>query len=167
MDAHTGNLLGALAIGCHDVQAAAMRSTDEPPAELAALLAVHARPGSTVSDVALTTGLTHSGAVRVIDRLSRAGDVERSTGRDRRTVALHCTKAGASRARSALALRRKALDGVLEALTERETATLKRLVTKLLSGLPASRADAWRICRLCDHGACRGADCPVGSAVDA
>ncbi len=166
MDPHTANLLGALATGCFDVQTAAMLSPDESPADLAALLAAHTRPGSTVSDVASSTGLTHSGAVRAIDRLSHAGAVERRTGRDRRTVALHCTKQGESRARSALTLRQEALESVLAPLTTRETATLKRLMTKLLSGLPSNRKDAWRICRLCDHGACRGADCPVGSAVD-
>jgi len=166
MNAHTANLLGALAIGCYDVQTAAMLSADESPAQLAALLAVHARPGSTVSDIATSTGLTHSGAVRAIDRLSRAGAVERRSGRDRRTVALHCTQAGRSRARTALAQRKRALERVLSALTARETETLRRLATKLLSGLPADRADAWRICRLCDHGTCRGSDCPVGSAVD-
>jgi DNA-binding MarR family transcriptional regulator len=165
MDPYTVNLLGAFAVGCADAQDVAMGAVGLDPAELAALLAVHARPGSKVDDIALTTGLTHSGAVRVIDRLSRANWVERRTGRDRRTVAIHCSREGREKARLALALRREALRDAARGLTKEELAAFRRLAKKLLARLPRHRPDAWRICRLCDHGVCRGSECPVGSAV--
>jgi DNA-binding MarR family transcriptional regulator len=165
MDPYTVNLLGAFAIGCADAQDAAMAAVGLDPAELAALLAVHARPGSKVDDIALTTGLTHSGAVRVIDRLSRANWVERRAGRDRRAVAIHCSRKGHEKARLALALRRKGLQEAASGLTKAELAAFRRLARKFLARLPRHRPDAWRICRLCDHGVCTGSDCPVGSAV--
>jgi len=165
MDAYTVNLLGAFAVGCCDAQNAAMAEVGLDPTELAALLAIHARPGSKVDDVAQTTSLSHSGAVRVIDRLSRAGWVARRTGRDRRTVAIHCTREGHEKARLALTLRRNALQEASRGLTKSELALLRRLVKKFLAGLPRDRRDAWRLCRLCDHGVCTGTACPVGSAV--
>lgn len=165
MDTRTLNLLGALAVGCSDVQDAAMSETGLDSTELATLLAVHTRPGSTIGDIALTAGLTHSGAVRVVDRLSRSDLVERKVGVDRRTVALHCTSAGAARATFALDSRRRALANVVTGLTRAESAAFRSIAEKILSGLPADQPHAWRICRLCDHGACRGRSCPVGTAV--
>lgn len=166
MDEYTANLLGALSVGCCDLQLSAVSDLQLPPAELAALLAVHARPGSTVGDISLTAGLTHSGAVRALDRLSEAGWVERRAGsRDRRTVALHCTQKGRAQARRALSLRQAALQNVTQELSSSELAALRTIARKLLGRLPRSRPEAWRICRMCDHGICRGAGCPVGSAV--
>lgn len=165
MDAHTLNLLGALAVGCSDLQQSALAPLQLTPAELAALLAVYTRPGSTVGEVALTTGLTHSGAVRVLDRLGEAGWTERRTGRDRRTVAIHCTPEGRRTARLALSLRQAALRDLSAGLGRRDVAALRSLAKKLLSRLPHDRRDAWRICRLCDHGVCSGSDCPVGTAI--
>lgn len=165
MDPYTLNLLGALAVGCNDRQEAALATVGLAPAELVAVLAVFTRPGSTIGAIARTTGLTHSGAVRVIDRLEAAGRVERRVGRDRRTVAIHCTPEGARTSQEALACREHTLRGLTDGLTPGEIASLRRIAQKLLAGLPRARADAWRICRLCDHGVCRGSDCPTGSAV--
>lgn len=165
MDAYTANLFGAFAVGCSDAQDEAMAAVGVDPAALAALLAIHARPGSTIRDVALTTGLTHPGAVRVVDRLSRSGWVERRRGGDRRTVAVRCTPEGRRKAALALTLRREAILKAMRGFTRSELADFRRLVRKFLSRLPTDRPDAWRICRHCDHGVCVGADCPVGSAV--
>lgn len=165
VDEYTLNLLGAFAVGCVDLQDAAMGQLGLPPAELAALLAVHARPGSTIGDLAHATGLTHSGAVRVIDRLDRAGWVERQSGPDRRTVAVRCTGQGRRRAKRALSLRRTMLQDATKDFSRSDDAAFRRLAQKFLSCLPRERPDAWRICRWCDHGVCCGADCPVGSVV--
>ncbi|HLI12017.1 MAG TPA: MarR family transcriptional regulator [Alphaproteobacteria bacterium] len=166
MAALLSNLLGALALGCADLQHVAMgRAAGLGAAELAALLAVFTRPGSTIGEVASTTALTHSGAVRVTDRLAAAGLVKRREGRDRRTVTLRCTAAGRERAEHALAARRAALGALVATLPSADAATLRRLAARLLARLPADRAEARRICRLCEHAVCRGTDCPVGSAV--
>jgi hypothetical protein len=50
--------------------------------------------------------------------------------------------------------------------TETERRSLERLAERLLQSLPKpDRADAWRICRLCEHTVCRGDDRPVGRSV--
>lgn len=165
MDHYLANVTGALAIALCDAQDRAMAEMGRPRADLEALLAVHARPGSTVGDVAVTTGLTHSGAVRVVDRLQELGWVARGTGPDRRTAAIVCTDAGHRQAESALELRRGALALAVDGLPERDRRALHRIAETMLAAFPERRADAWRICRLCDHDVCDGARCPVGAAV--
>lgn len=165
MDDYLTNLLGALALAVSDVQDQALETQSRPRADLEALLAVYARPGSTVRDIALTTELTHSGAVRVIDRLGALGWVERRAGEDRRTVELHCTKSGSEKARSTLALRRQALRDLAETLSPAQATSFRKAAERILSSLPKDRPDAWRICRLCDHGVCDAPTCPVGGAV--
>lgn len=138
-------------------------------AALAALLAVDARPGCTVGDIAKTTGLSHSGAVRSVDRLTRGRLVTRvARAEDRRTVELRCTSTGAAVADRALATRRQALTALVDVAlpADPDRRSLQRLVEALLRSLPKTdRADAWRICRLCEHAVCRGDSCPVGRSV--
>jgi DNA-binding MarR family transcriptional regulator len=161
------NLVGALAVGCAELQVQRMRQqTDLDEAALGALLAVDARPGCTIGDIAKTTGLSHSGAVRSIDRLTRAHLVNRVVrAEDRRTVELHCTRNGAAVADRALTTRRQALTTLVNVALPADTdrRSLQRLVERLLQSLPKTdRSDAWRICRLCEHAVCRGDNCPVG-----
>jgi DNA-binding MarR family transcriptional regulator len=166
MITRVSNLLGAFAIGIGDLQRATVTgAVDLDAAELSALLAVFARPGSSVGDVALTTELTHSGAVRVVDRLCTIKLLKRGAARDRRTVALGCTAKGRDIAQRGLDARGAALDDLVETLDPSEQEELTRLATKLLAQLPHTRADAWRICRLCEHAVCRGDRCPVGRSV--
>lgn len=164
------NLVGALAVGCAELQVECMREqTGMDEAALAALLAVDARPGCSVGDIAKTTGLSHSGAVRSIDRLAHANLVSRAVrAEDRRNVELCCTSTGSAVADRALATRSLALTALIdEALpADQDRRSLERLVERLLRCLPkTSRADAWRICRLCEHAVCRGDNCPVGWSV--
>ena len=52
------------------------------PAAVAAVLTVRARPGQSVSDLAATLGMTHSGCVRVVGRLVDSGLLVRGPGPD-------------------------------------------------------------------------------------
>ncbi len=162
----TTNLLGALAVACLDRQLAAMRADGLEEADLAALLFVRHKPGAMVGQVAEAAGLTHSGAVRVIDRLAAAGHVSRAPGRDRRAVALRLTPAGRAVVRRVLRARRRALDRMLSRLDAGDVATLGRIAGKLLGAEPQQVTDAWRICRFCERSVCLPAGCPVAAAVD-
>lgn len=162
----TTNLLGALAVACLDRQLAAMRADGLEEADLAALLFVRHKPGAMVGQVAEAAGLTHSGAVRVIDRLAAAGHVARAPGRDRRAVALNLTPAGRAVVRRVLRARRRALDRMLSGLDDRDVAALGRIAGRLLGAEPGQVTDAWRICRFCERGVCLPAGCPVAAAVD-
>lgn len=166
----TGNLLGALAlVGAERVVGATDATSGRPATDTAALVALTTTLGGISQDaLGRVVGLTQSGSVRLIDRLVAAGLVERGPGEDRRTHAVEVTPAGAAVARRALAARRDALDSVLAPLDDTERRQLAGLLEKLLAGVTGSRADAHRICRLCDPVAC-GHDsgrCPVTRAAD-
>jgi DNA-binding MarR family transcriptional regulator len=164
--AHLANILGALGVGLSDAAASAVTSAtglDETAA--AALLTVAERSGQSVSDLAAGLGTTHSGAVRTADRLERLGLLQRRPGADRRTARLELTGDGAELADRALTARRTTLAGLLGRVNDEAIPALRQAIESILGGLPRSRHDAWHICRLCEHAVCRGADCPVGSAV--
>ena len=165
--ARSANLLGALAVGLEDaVRAALAQATGLDVTAVAAVLVVGARPGRSIADLAAALGVTHSGAVRTLDRLVQHGLVERVPGSDARTQGLALTDAGRTAAGHAVAARRSVLGGLLDGLSVDQQVTLVPAMEALLARLPADRRDAWRICRTCEHDVCRGAQCPVGNAVD-
>jgi MarR family transcriptional regulator, negative regulator of the multidrug operon emrRAB len=108
-------------------------------------------------------GLTHSGTVRLIDRLQREGLVERQPGHDRRTIALHLTQAGWQAREKLLQRRLAVLVPLIAGLSEIDAVQLDATLDKLLQNLPSSEVEAYHICRLCDETTC-GA-CPVEKGV--
>lgn len=164
--AHLANILGALGVGVSDLAgSAAMSATDLDETAVAALLTVAARPGQAISDLAAGLGITHSGAVRTVDRLQGLGLMERHQFTDdRRTIRLTLTGRGAELADRALSARRTALAGLLEHVDRTAIPVLGQAIEAMLRGLPRTRRDAWHICRLCEHAVCHGTACPVGSA---
>ena len=125
--------------------------------------------GEPIDALARVLRLTHSGAVRLVDRLADAGLVERRRGGDGRSVAITLTPAGRSAAAEIRAARERALADALSVLAADEREMLTALSEKLLAGLTSDRASARRICRLCDAEACgheRGT-CPVTRAASA
>jgi MarR family transcriptional repressor of emrRAB len=111
-------------------------------------------------------GLTHSGAVRLVDKLAADGLVERRPGADQRSVAIWLTPAGRRVARRILAQREAALETALADLPAGDRAALVRAAERLLPQLVGAPDAEPRICRLCDTDACgrpRG-HCPVQAA---
>jgi DNA-binding MarR family transcriptional regulator len=151
------NLLGAVALAVSDGIRAA---TDEPAdgltrPEPAALVTLAHHPGQSVGALARTLGLTHSGAVRLADRLVAAGLVRRMSGGPGRTLALHLTEPG-----------RLAAGRLVSVLEPDQVAVLEQLAGRLLAALTTDRASAHRLCRLCDEPLCdRDPGCPVDQAV--
>jgi MarR family transcriptional regulator, negative regulator of the multidrug operon emrRAB len=163
--ARTTNLLGALAMGVADAVDAVARdqAREGGPAGAALCLVAH-EPGLSIEQLRRALGLSHPGAVRLIDRLAAEGAVERRASRDKRAVALHVTASGARRVRTILAARRRALAAALAPLSPRERSVLDRLLAKMLRALPRSDAHALAICRFCEGDACH--PCPVGEALE-
>jgi DNA-binding MarR family transcriptional regulator len=165
VSARTTNLLGALALGLADaVDAVARDQAREGGPAGAALCVVAHEPGLSIEQLRRALGLSHPGAVRLIDRLAAEGAVERRTTRDKRAVALHLTLAGARRVRKILGERRRALAAALAPLSPRERGVLDRLLAKMLRALPQSDVHALAICRFCEGDACD--PCPVGDALE-
>jgi MarR family transcriptional repressor of emrRAB len=168
--ARDANLLGALSTTVAERLETATRAGaahgGSAPAALAALDTF--LDGSSIDTVRKPLGLTHSAAVRLVDRLAAAGLVRRGAGEDGRSVAVFLTEAGRRAAAQVQDRRMGALAEVLSSLNASERAQLTRLHEKLLAGLTSGRADARRICRLCDAHACGHEEgrCPVTRAAD-
>ncbi len=106
----TGNTFGALSLAVADrtraaVEAVARHGASGP----AALVALDGYAGGeSIDSLRRILGITHSGAVRLVDRLAAAGLVERRVGPDARAVSIHLTPVGRRTARRVLAAREAA-----------------------------------------------------------
>jgi DNA-binding MarR family transcriptional regulator len=120
----------------------------------------------TIDALARRVGITHSGAVRLVERLVRDGLVQRSRGLDQRSAALALTPEGYRNLRRVLARRELELESLLALLGDEERSEIARSVELLLRRIGETGDDRERICRLCDRDACghlRG-DCPISPA---
>jgi len=165
---HEANVLGALALVITDQTAAATAAAaGQSPSAAAALSALHHfldRP--TLDRLRQVLGLTHSGAVRLVDRLAEAGLVTRGPGTDGRSRSIVLTDAGRHAAERVAAARATLLSGALAGLSATERATLDALLGRIMTNVVnAKDGGAW-ICRLCDLRACRRAEghCPAATA---
>jgi MarR family transcriptional regulator, negative regulator of the multidrug operon emrRAB len=164
------NLLGALSLVVADRLDAATRVAaahgGSAPAALAALDTF--LDGSSIETMRKPLGLTHSAAVRLVDRLAVAGLVQRGAGEDGRSIRVFLTPAGRRVASQVHQSRMQVLADVLAPLGAAEREQLTQVHEKLLAGLTSGRADARRMCRLCDAGACGHEEgrCPVTRAAD-
>jgi DNA-binding MarR family transcriptional regulator len=149
----TANLLGALSLALADEQQAAAAAVAGHGASGPAALVLMGDlgGGATIEELRRALGLTHSGTVRLVDRLVAGGLVERRVGGDARSVSLHLSAAGRRTARRVIAARETVLERALIGLEPRQRAELERLLAIVLGELAAPRA---RVCRLCDTAAC-------------
>jgi DNA-binding MarR family transcriptional regulator len=165
-DARTANLLGALALALGDeLRQATETGAAHGASAPAALVVIGTYPGRTIDALRPALGLSHSGTVRLVDRLEADGLVVRESGADARSVSLRLTAAGRSAMRALLAERRRAIEEPLAALTVQERRQLGQLSEKLLAAMTHTPAQADQYCRLCDEAACPTARCPVECAI--
>lgn len=175
---HAANVLGALSLVVADRMNAAVEATTAlGPSAPAALTALYEfLDGGTVTQLSSVLGLTHSGTVRLVDRLSVEGLVERGGAHDGRAVSVVLTRSGRRMAKRVLQAREKSLDDALAALTPAEIEDLATTLDTMLAAVTLARAQErstrtdrqppW-LCRLCDLEAC-GRDegrCPVNNVV--
>ncbi|MGI8696293.1 MAG: MarR family winged helix-turn-helix transcriptional regulator [Mycobacteriales bacterium] len=170
------NLLAALSLALTDRVTEAVEEVSElRDAGPAALVAIHeSAPGKSIDDLRQLVGLTHSGAVRLVDRLVHAGYVERGRGRSGRSVALKLTRRGAAVARKIRAARHDEVARSLDALDAADQAILARVCELLLTTMTEPRMlgrdngeqPGGALCRLCDFASCGrpGGRCPAARA---
>jgi DNA-binding MarR family transcriptional regulator len=161
--AYEANVLGALALVLADRLEEAARRAGGASAAAALVSLYGTRAGARIDALARVAGLSHSGAVRLVDRLVADGLVERRRGADQRSAALHLTPAGRRAARRVLAERAAVMHSVLALLTGDQQAVLTGIAHQALAQLGVEPEAEGRLCRLCDLEACgrsRGR-CPV------
>ncbi len=163
-NARIENVLGSVASAISDaVQAAVDEAAGHTAAGPAALTALRIHRGCSVDHLAGVLGLTHSGTVRLIDRLEADGLIRRGQGQDARVVTLELTAKGARRATRVSEARAAAVQEFLGNLDPAERQVLMGLLEKVV----ATGMEAWdevqHRCRLCDLEACHagGESCPL------
>jgi DNA-binding MarR family transcriptional regulator len=176
-DEHLANVTGALVRGLADhIENATEAASGHVGATPAALIALNdLLEGRSVDDLRHAVDLTHSGGVRLVDRLVDDGLAERRPGTDARSVSLVLTARGRRLARRTTAARHDALTDVLDVLDPREREQLRAIADKLVTAIVDQRLAArhageeptagW-LCRMCDPVACgrSAGTCPALNA---
>lgn len=160
MDMGIANLLGALSLAVMDrIELGAREVVGRGGETPAALVVIGYGQGMTNDTLRRILGLSHSGTVRLVDRLVSDRLVERRPGRDGREVALYLTAAGAATRNDLMASRLSAVSAILDVLSPAEARQLGTLVHKLLARQDTSELDRFTICRMCDDRVCT--KCPL------
>lgn len=155
------NVFGAFALMVSDdiVRATTSQAPEAGPAASALALMAH-RPGLSIRTLAAGVGLSHAGAVRLIDRLTVEGLVERRGGsEDARTRSLFLTATGEIASKEVLHARDEAIAEGLSMLSAKEMQFLTRIAERALQARMDSLDQSYRICRLCCYDVCD--ECPV------
>ena len=161
--ARTANLLGAIALGLADnILDTAERHVAHGGCTPAALCVIGHEPGQSIDFLARVLGMSHPGAVRLVDRLEADSLIQRRPSKEGRTVALHLTVSGQKLRVKLLADRRMALEQVMKLLSRFERDQLGVLLEKMLVGIKKDSLHAYAICRLCEEAVC--APCPMTMA---
>ena len=125
--------------------------------------------GTSVDVLADAMRLSHSRAVRVVDRLEEAGLARREPDpSDGRRALVWLTPSGRRLADRALKARSGALDSVVATLTAAERRDLDRVLAAVLDVTTVDASASRGTCRLCDAHVCghyEGA-CPVTQAAE-
>jgi DNA-binding MarR family transcriptional regulator len=167
-DVQAENLLGALCLAVDDrMQESVASAADQAASAAVALSALHHFLDTpSIELLRQVLGLTHSGTVRLVDRLDAAGYARRGPAADGRATTVSLTAAGRRAAARVTDRRQAVLRDALAVLSPSERRTFGQLAGRVLAGMvrPAG-ATRW-MCRLCDTGACGREEgrCPVATA---
>jgi MarR family transcriptional repressor of emrRAB len=176
-DVRLANLLGAVATGLTDNDRQVASDVADLDGRAAAALAalLDFAPSGTVHKLSQAVGLTHAGGVRLVNRLVRAGYVERKPGGDARSISIELTSRGRSKARQIRKHRHTAITAAMAGLTEDQrehlTTACELVITNLTNQRLSQRAGGTRpaggaLCRMCDFHACGRPEgrCPAATA---
>ncbi|HEV7228790.1 MarR family winged helix-turn-helix transcriptional regulator [Brevundimonas sp.] len=160
MTDRVANLLGVVGLAVADrIEEAAREILDRAGETPAALVVIGYGQGPSNDQLRRILGLSHPGAVRLVDRLVGDGLVERRQGRDRRAIALHLTDQGRALRETLLIGRLAAIKPLVTVLSEADQTGLAILLHRMLASMETTDLDRCTLCRLCDDRVCT--DCPI------
>lgn len=158
------NIFGALALAISDDLLKNSQQHVPLSAPAASIALISHAPGISIEQLSRALGLSHPGAVRLVDRLESEKLLERRRApHDARALALHLTEKGEMMAQNILESRQTVLAKALASLSLQEQALLGKLTETMLHALVKSESQALEVCRLCDPSVC--VDCPVTAEV--
>ena len=153
------NKLSALSLAITDSTFAG--ADNLAPTAVAALMSIRDQEPLSVGDIARIVGLTHSAAVRLIDRLEKDWLVRRQR-RVGREVMVEITARGRRRAQQLQDARSAAVSEYLAVLTDEERLSLNAIIDRILHNRPETAPPVDQFCRMCRRGVC---DCGLHAAV--
>ena len=160
MTDRTANLLGVVGLAvANRIEASAREVLNRVGETPAALVVIGYDLGPSNDDLRRILGLSHTGTVRLVDRLVADGLVERRQGRDKRAIALYATRRGKAVREDLLQGRLAAIRPLLAPLTRAEEDTFAALLHKILASMETTDLQRRTLCRLCDDRVC--SDCPI------
>lgn len=162
-DVPVENLVGALALGISDSFLLKANELAPEPGQAAALITLlKHEPGMTIEKLRRILGLSHPGAVRLVDRMiGQKVITKQKSGTDRRSVELYLSEEGERVCSKILTARHEKISQALTVLNEEELIEYGRLTDKLLKAFVQNETHAYSVCRLCDTDVCD--NCPVES----
>lgn len=165
------NRLGALALTLSDaIREATELATGMAGGPPAALVSLHEwADGRSVEVLAGAMRVSHSRAVRVVDKLEAQGLARREPDPlDGRRALVYLEPPGRDLAQRALAARARVLQLAITGLDDDEQNELEPLLDAVLESMTVDLRAAMAICRLCDAQGCGHFDgnCPVTRAAD-
>ena len=165
-EARTANVLAALALELGDRMRAATRAAAGlSGSQTAALVAlVNFAEDQPLAILQEALGLSQPATARICDALEGDGLVVRERGHsgDGRRLRVRVTPRGRRVAARAVRARLEAMGDVLATLPAESRSAVDQPVEELLGALTGGRADARRICRLCEPNVCGHPErCPV------
>jgi DNA-binding MarR family transcriptional regulator len=141
------------------VRASSSRAPEAGPAGSALALLAH-KPGLSIGMLAVGVGLSHAGTVRLVDRLSSEGLIERREHlTDGRARSLYLTAPGEVASNAVLASRDQVIAEGLSILEPGELKILSDIAERVLRDRLENLEHSYRICRLCCYAGCT--NCPV------
>jgi len=162
------NILGAAALAINDRADTVSRPAEVASDSMAAALSAMDQflDGPTLEQLRGVLGLSHSGAVRLVDRLVESGLAARGRGADGRSRRVTLSARGARIAREMSSARLTSLDALTSGLTAGERRTLTELLGRVLGKVVETKDGGAWTCRLCDLTACGRAKgrCPAANA---
>ncbi len=162
--ANLANVLGALATLVSDEGTSSLAARSLVESDQVAILLVSKYPGCSIEQLRAPLQLSHSGCVRLVDRLVEQGLVERERSDDGRAVSLRLTRQGRTAAAGGRERREESLTHLVSVLDADERDALFAIANKLLrAGAPTERVIG-RTCRACDYKACTR--CPFHGFVE-
>lgn len=157
------NVLAALTLHVNDRLTRRIEEVAEHGAAAPmALVVIWQHPGQTIEYLRNVLTLSHSGTVRLVERLIEDGLVVKRQGADNRSVSLTCTAAGSRKSKGILKAREDVVSPLLSRLDEQERGQLEHILRKLTWSGIATKEEGVNTCRLCNIDICfnRG-NCPV------
>lgn len=155
------NLLGALSVGIGgQIQASAAACVGHAGETAAAVVRIGTTPRISIEELSTVLDLSHSAAVRLVEKLTSMDLVKRLSGADKREVRLSLTRSGKTILKRIQAERSRILQRLVDGLPSADVQALSRILEVMMGRVASSIEEADHICRYCDEDVCPQGRCP-------